>query len=96
MTRVWLLAGLVMVGGLSIGAAAVTQPQAPRPAVRDIQKVRDNLSFISGGDTDHRPTWTGGNVSVLVADAGVVLVTRWSPTTAAASSSASARSPTSR
>jgi glyoxylase-like metal-dependent hydrolase (beta-lactamase superfamily II) len=73
MKRVWFLTGLVMTGGLSIGAAAVTQP-APRPAVRDIQKVRDTLYFISGGDTYDRPTWTGGNVSVLVADAGVVLV----------------------
>ena len=73
MTRTAILAGVVAIGGLSIGAAAYTQ-QKPRPAVREIQKVRDNLYFISGGDTFDRSTWTGGNVAVLVADSGVVLV----------------------
>ena len=73
MRRSAILAGLVAIGGLSIGAVAYTQ-QTPRPQVRDIQKVRDNLYFISGGDTFDRSTWTGGNVAVLVADSGVVLV----------------------
>jgi glyoxylase-like metal-dependent hydrolase (beta-lactamase superfamily II) len=74
MTRAGFLAGLVAIGGISIGAAGYTQQQGPRPEVREIQKVQDNLYFISGGDTYDRPTWTGGNVTVLVADSGVVLV----------------------
>jgi glyoxylase-like metal-dependent hydrolase (beta-lactamase superfamily II) len=73
MRRTAILAGVVAIGGLSIGTTAHTQQKA-RPAVREIQKVRDNLYFISGGDTFDRSTWTGGNVAVLVADSGVVLV----------------------
>jgi cyclase len=70
---VLLLLAVMFVGGALIGAAADRQsPQAP--AVRDIQKVRDNLYFISGGDTNDRSTWTGGNTAVLVTERGVVLV----------------------
>jgi glyoxylase-like metal-dependent hydrolase (beta-lactamase superfamily II) len=36
--------------------------------------VRDNLYFVSGGDTYDRSTWTGGNTAVFVTDKGVVLV----------------------
>ena len=74
MTRAGFLAGLIATGILSMGAAAYTQQQKPRPEVRGIEKIRDNLYFISGGDTNDRPTWTGGNVAVLVAESGVVLV----------------------
>ena len=62
-----------VVGGLSLGAAALQQP-AKLPSVRDIQKVRDNLYFVSGGDTYDRSTWTGGNTVVFVTEKGVVLV----------------------
>jgi glyoxylase-like metal-dependent hydrolase (beta-lactamase superfamily II) len=61
------------VGGVSIGAAVRQQPK-PLPPVRDIQPVRDNLYFVSGGDTYDRSTWTGGNTAVFVTDKGVVLV----------------------
>jgi glyoxylase-like metal-dependent hydrolase (beta-lactamase superfamily II) len=51
------------------------QQAAQKPLeARDIQKVRDNLYFISGGDTYDRSTWTGGNTIVFVADKGVVVV----------------------
>jgi len=66
-----LLVALTVAGGVVIGAAAGAQQQ---PRVRDIQKIRDNLYFISGGDTNDRSTWTGGNVAVLVAERGVVVV----------------------
>jgi cyclase len=72
MSRMTVLFALVGAGSISIGVAAY-QAQ-PKPAVRDIQKVRDNLYFISGGDTNDRPTWTGGNVAVFVTAQGVVLV----------------------
>jgi cyclase len=72
MSRLAVLLALVGAGAVSIGAAAYQA--APKPAVREIQKVRDNLYFISGGDTNDRPTWTGGNVAVFVTAQGVVLV----------------------
>jgi cyclase len=72
MSRSTVMVALAVVGSCSIGAAAY-QAQ-PKPAVRDIQKVRDNLYFISGGDTNERATWTGGNVAVFVTAQGVVLV----------------------
>ena len=62
MSRSTVMAALAVVGSCSIGAAAYQAP--PKPAVRDIQKVRDNLYFICGGDTNERATWTGGNVAV--------------------------------
>jgi len=71
MRRAVLLVALTVAGGVVIGAAFGVQQQ---PRVRDIQKIRDNLYFISGGDTNDRSTWTGGNVAVLVAERGVVVV----------------------
>src|SRR2546426_6015622 len=74
MRRVLVLAVIVMVGGLSMAA----YQGAPAKRVRDIQNVRDNLYFITGGDTYEvgrgRPTWTGGNVAVFVTNSGVILV----------------------
>jgi cyclase len=67
---------LIAIGGLSLGAAHMQQSAtAPAlPAIRAIQKLRDNLYFVSGGDTSERATWTGGNTLVFVSDTGVVLV----------------------
>ena len=73
MKRALVAVALLTAGTLSIGAAALQQPQK-LPPVRDIQKVRDNLYFISGGDTYDRPTWTGGNTAVFVTAKGVVVV----------------------
>jgi len=74
MKRTVLAAILVAVGSLSLGAAALQQQQQKPLNVRAIQKLRDNLYFISGGELDERETWTGGNSMVLVGDKGVVLV----------------------
>jgi cyclase len=72
MKRAMLVAVLLAVAGLSAGVVAL---QEPKPLnVRAIQKMRDNLYFISGGELDQRETWTGGNSMVLVGDKGVVLV----------------------
>jgi glyoxylase-like metal-dependent hydrolase (beta-lactamase superfamily II) len=73
MKRAGVAIALIAVGGLSIAAAGLQQAQK-LPPVRDIQKVRDNLYFISGGDTYDRSSWTGGNTAVLVTANGVVLV----------------------
>jgi cyclase len=72
MSRTTVLVALLGAASISIGAAAYQAPA--KPAVREIQKVRDNLYFISGGDTNDRPTWTGGNVAVFVTAQGVVLI----------------------
>jgi cyclase len=74
MNRYLLVAILVAVWGLSAGAAALQQQQQKPLNVRAIQKIRDNLYFISGGELNERATWTGGNSMVLVGDKGVVLV----------------------
>jgi glyoxylase-like metal-dependent hydrolase (beta-lactamase superfamily II) len=73
MKRLVVLTALVAVGSFSIGAAAFQQAK-PLPGVRAIQKLKDNLYYISGGDTTDRSTWTGGNTAVLVTEKGVVLV----------------------
>jgi glyoxylase-like metal-dependent hydrolase (beta-lactamase superfamily II) len=67
---------LFAIGGLSLGAAKVQQSStaAPLPALRSMQKLRDNLYFVSGGDSYERATWTGGNTLVFITDSGVVLV----------------------
>ena len=67
MNRYLLVAILVAVWGLSAGAAALQQQQQKPLNVRAIQKIRDNLYFISGGELNERATWTGGNSMVLVA-----------------------------
>jgi glyoxylase-like metal-dependent hydrolase (beta-lactamase superfamily II) len=64
---------LIVSGGLSIAAATLQQGQK-LPPVRAIQQVRNNLYFVSGGDTYDRSTWTGGNTAVLVTANGVVVV----------------------
>jgi glyoxylase-like metal-dependent hydrolase (beta-lactamase superfamily II) len=78
MKRTVLVTAIVIVGGLSIGAASLQQQQK-LPAVRQIQKLRDNLFFVSGGDTYERSTWTGGNTLVFVTEKGVVLVDTMRP-----------------
>lgn len=72
MNRAVLAVVLVVVGTGCLAAAA--QQQTKLPPVRDIQKLRDNLYMISGGDTNDRSTWTGGNSLVFVTAKGVVLV----------------------
>ena len=72
MNRAVLALVLVVTGWWSFGA--VSAQQAQLPAVREIQKLRDNLYMISGGDTNDRSTWTGGNSLVFVTNGGVVLV----------------------
>ena len=71
MKRAMVLAILVAVGALSTGVAALQQKPLN---VRAIQKMRDNLYFLNGGELSERDTWTGGNSVVLVRDEGVVLV----------------------
>src|SRR5262245_17467250 len=73
MRRTVLALTLLVVGVRRVGAASLQQQQQ-LPPVRQIEKLRDGLFFISGGDTYERATWTGGNSLVFVTDKGVVLV----------------------
>lgn len=73
MKRVVCAVALVVVGTGCLVAAA-QQAGGALPPVRDIQRVRDNLYWVSGGDTNDRSTWTGGNAMVFVTASGVVLV----------------------
>ena len=71
MRRTIVLGTLLMVGGLSLTAAALQQPagqQAPR--VVEIVKLKDNLYVATGG---------GGNSSVFVTATGVVVVDTKNP-----------------
>jgi len=72
MHRALVAVALVVLGSVCLAAAA--QQPAALPPVRDIQQLRDNLYMISGGDTNDRSTWTGGNSLVFVTATGVVLV----------------------
>ena len=74
-----LVVALLLLGGWSV--AASQGQRTPEKRVRDIQNVRDNLYFISGGDTFEvgRHTFTGGNVAVFVTTTGVVLVDTMDP-----------------
>ncbi len=61
MKRLAVLAGLLLVGAITLMAAQ--QPQ--QPATLEIQKVKDNLYMITGG---------GGNTAAFITEKGVVVV----------------------
>ena len=63
---------LLWVGGLAVAVAAYQQQ--PRSKGSAIEKVKDNLYYIRGGDPNDAATFAGSNVIVFVTDAGVVLV----------------------
>lgn len=82
MKRGLCLGTLLALGGLSVAAAAyhdsLQVPQRPA-SIAGIQKVRDNLYWIPGGDPttgrqESGATFSGGNVAVFVTDTGVVVV----------------------
>ena len=60
-----MLACLVCVGGLSIGASALQQSRAADAKVVTLQKIKEHLYLATGG---------GGNSAVFVTDLGVVVV----------------------
>lgn len=75
MQRNHMLVILLTLGALSSSAAARFQGvPAPTAKIRSIERVRDHLYWIPGGDADDRTTWTGGNTAVFVTGKGVVLV----------------------
>jgi glyoxylase-like metal-dependent hydrolase (beta-lactamase superfamily II) len=73
MTRVAVLALLILTGGVTLTFAArqAQQQQAPLP---EATKVKENLWVIAGSSPVDRSKFTGGNTAVYVADSGVVVV----------------------
>jgi glyoxylase-like metal-dependent hydrolase (beta-lactamase superfamily II) len=63
MKRLTVLAGLLLVGAVSLIAAQQQQQKPPAPL--EMQKVKDNLYLITGG---------GGNTAAFVTEKGVVVV----------------------
>ena len=78
MKRVVVLGTVLVVGVLSVAAAAYQQaPQAlPAPALAatKIEKVKDNLYIITGSDPTNREAFSGGNTAVFITEQGVVVV----------------------
>jgi cyclase len=71
MKRRIVLGALIAAGGLSLGVAAMQQaPAAQQPRVVEVDKLKDNLYVMKGG---------GGNSSVFVTAAGVVVVDTKNP-----------------
>jgi glyoxylase-like metal-dependent hydrolase (beta-lactamase superfamily II) len=72
MKRTSVLGTVIGVGVLSLTAAAMQQPPAgpPAPMVVEIDKIKDNLYVMKGG---------GGNSSVFITAAGVVVVDTKNP-----------------
>jgi glyoxylase-like metal-dependent hydrolase (beta-lactamase superfamily II) len=70
--RTLTLTALVTAGLLTISVAGY-QTAAP-PKVIDLQKLKDNFYVLTSSVPGNRDTFSGGNVSVFVTDAGVVLV----------------------
>src|SRR5688572_2644397 len=71
MKRISVLGTLLVVGTLSLTAAAMQQPPAaPAPGPVEIDKIKDNLYVMKGG---------GGNSSVFITTAGVVVVDTKNP-----------------
>ena len=70
MTRVYVLATLVIAGAASVAARGYQQPPANAPKVIEVDKVKDNLFVLKGG---------GGNTAVFVTTNGVVVVDAKNP-----------------
>src|SRR5262245_26557377 len=69
------LTALLIVGGMSIAAAAVLQTPKPGAVpIPEVQKVRENLYVIGGGDPRDQKTFSGGNTGIFIQERGVVIV----------------------
>jgi glyoxylase-like metal-dependent hydrolase (beta-lactamase superfamily II) len=84
MRRAIVLSGLIVLGGLTLTAAAYqgrqAQPAGPTPetlAITKIEKVKDNLYMITGSLPGG--PFSGGNTAVFITASGVVLVDTKNP-----------------
>lgn len=73
MKRALALGLLIAAGTLSV-AVAGSQAPAPRAALPDLTKVKDNLYIIESSSPADRSMFTGGNTGVFIMDTGVLVV----------------------
>ena len=69
MKRMFVLGLLLVIGALSIAAAAQQTKQ-----VIDVQKVADNYYVLTSSTPGNDATFSGGNVGVFITNNGVILV----------------------
>jgi glyoxylase-like metal-dependent hydrolase (beta-lactamase superfamily II) len=69
-----LVLGLLIGAGALSAVAAGYQNGAPRAALPDLTKVKDNLYIIEASSPADRSMFTGGNTGVFVMDTGVLVV----------------------
>ena len=76
MKRPIVLAGIIAIGTSLAAYQAPAQAPAPTPtaAQLDVVKLKDNLFVITSSTPGNAATFSGGNVSVFITDAGVTLV----------------------
>ncbi len=73
MKRSVVLAVLCLTGALSIAAASYQQQPAAGPKTIEMQKLKDNF-YVLTSSAPGGSTFSGGNVSVFITDAGVTIV----------------------
>lgn len=79
MKRLLVLAAIVAIGTIGTTVAAYQPPaQTPAPAPTaaqlEVVKLKDNFFVITTSNPTPRESFSGGNVSVFITDAGVTLV----------------------
>jgi cyclase len=74
MKRLLILGSIVALGSTLVAYQAPAQAPAPTAAQLDVVKLKDNLFVITTSNPTPRESFSGGNVSVFITDAGVTLV----------------------
>src|SRR5262245_34140883 len=75
MRRFLVLAALIALGGVVAAYQAPQQPPVVGTAAQlEVIKLKDNFFVIASSSPQPREAFSGGNVTVLVTDAGVTLV----------------------
>jgi glyoxylase-like metal-dependent hydrolase (beta-lactamase superfamily II) len=76
MKRLFTLGAIVTLGAAVAAYQAPAQTPAPTPtaAQLDVVKLKDNLFVITSSTPGNAATFSGGNVSVFITEAGVTLV----------------------
>jgi cyclase len=74
MKRVLTLASIVALGATLTAYQAPAPAPTPTAAQLDVVKLKDNLFVITASSPTPRESFSGGNVSVFISDAGVTLV----------------------
>jgi glyoxylase-like metal-dependent hydrolase (beta-lactamase superfamily II) len=76
MKRLLVLAGIAAIGTSVAAYQAPAQAPGPTPtaAQLDVVKLKDNFYVITASSPTPREAFSGGNVSVVITDAGVTLV----------------------